>query len=136
MAQAPIRISPFDLTPNRAIGVSLPFNGSAVFNSTYTSRDQIKTNLINFFLTNQGERPFNTTLGGNLRRVTFEQLTSETELKVKNIVLNSLELYFPRVIPKELKVNSYPDSNALEIYLRYIISETNIEDNITLNIQQ
>ena len=32
------------------IGVSFPFNGDAVFNTTFQTRDQIRTNLINFFI--------------------------------------------------------------------------------------
>jgi len=41
------RIDPLDLQPRKAIGVSLPFSGKAVFNSTYQSKDAIKANLIN-----------------------------------------------------------------------------------------
>ena len=39
-----IRVNPLDLQKNIAIGVSLPFNGSGVFKSTYTTKDQIKSN--------------------------------------------------------------------------------------------
>ena len=53
-----ININPLDLETNRAIGVSLPFNGEGVFNSTYTSKDQIKTNILSVILTEQGERIF------------------------------------------------------------------------------
>ena len=42
-----IRVNPLDLQKNIAIGVSLPFNGSGVFKSTYTTKDQIKSNLTN-----------------------------------------------------------------------------------------
>ena len=39
---------PIDLNKRKAIGFSLPFNGPGVFNPTYTTRDQLKSNLINF----------------------------------------------------------------------------------------
>ena len=39
-----IRVNPLDLQKNIAIGVSLPFNGPGVFKSTYTTKDQIKSN--------------------------------------------------------------------------------------------
>ena len=45
------RINPLDLQPRKAIGVSLPFSGKAVFNPTYVTKDAIKNNLINYFLT-------------------------------------------------------------------------------------
>ena len=40
-----IRVNPLDLQGNIAIGVSLPFNGPVAFNSTYSTADQIKSNL-------------------------------------------------------------------------------------------
>ena len=49
MAYKVQRINPLDLQPRKAVGVALPFQGRAVFNSTYTSKDAIKSNLINFF---------------------------------------------------------------------------------------
>ena len=50
------KIDPRDLQPRVAIGVKLPFSGKAVFNSTFTSAEAIKNNLINYFLTGKGER--------------------------------------------------------------------------------
>ncbi len=55
-----VRVNPLDLQGNIAIGVSLPFNGPAgPFNKTYSTADQIKSNLVNLLLTNKGERVFN-----------------------------------------------------------------------------
>ena len=45
------RINPLDRQPRKAVGISLPFSGQAVFNSTYTTKDAIKNNIINFFIT-------------------------------------------------------------------------------------
>ena len=42
--------NPLDLTMRKAIGVSIPFNAPAVFNSTYSTTDQIKSNIINDIL--------------------------------------------------------------------------------------
>ena len=36
------RINPLDRQPRKAVGISLPFSGQAVFNSTYTTKDAIK----------------------------------------------------------------------------------------------
>jgi len=128
-----IRINPLDLKPNTAIGVSVPFNGSGVFISTYTSKDAIRANLINFFLTNQDERVFNPSFGANLRKSIFEQLTTELDNGLDELISHSLDLYFPRVIVKQLKITPDPNTNTLYIFLSYSISETNIEDQITLS---
>ena len=43
------KIFPIDRKPSIAVGVSIPFNAPAVFNSTYTTQDAVRNNLINFF---------------------------------------------------------------------------------------
>ena len=35
------------------VGVAIPFNAPGVFKTTYTTKEAVKNNLINFFLTNQ-----------------------------------------------------------------------------------
>ncbi len=130
-----IRINPVDLKPNVAVGIALPFNGNAVFKSTYTTKDQIKYNLINFFLTNQEERVFNPFFGANLRKSVFDQLTGDLVGGLNELISNSLDLYFPKVIVKELKITPNSESNSLYISLSYQISETNIEDQISLSFE-
>ena len=60
-----------------ALGFSFPLSGRAVFNSTYTTKDVVKTNLINYFLTNPGERPGNPEFGGGLRAFIFSQIEED-----------------------------------------------------------
>jgi hypothetical protein len=52
-----------NLNPNIGLGVNLPFTGSNIFTSTYTTQEAIKANLINYFLTNPGELPLTQHLG-------------------------------------------------------------------------
>ena len=61
-----IRVNPLDLQKNIAIGVSLPF--SKPFTSTYTTKDQIKSNLVNLLLTEVGERVMNPNFGCDLKK--------------------------------------------------------------------
>ena len=42
------KIFPVDRRPGIAVGVNLPFNAPAVFDSTFTTQDAIKNNLINY----------------------------------------------------------------------------------------
>ena len=46
-----------------AQGFSFPLSGNAVFNPTYTAEEVIRTNLINWLLTNKGERVFRPNFG-------------------------------------------------------------------------
>ena len=69
MAFGAQQIYPQDLNVSQAIGINLPLNGPAVFKSNYQTKDAIKNNLINFFLTNPGERYLNPEFGGGLRAI-------------------------------------------------------------------
>ena len=130
------RIDPLDLQPRKAIGVSLPFSGKAVFNSTYQSKDAIKANLINFFLTGQGERYFNPGFGSGLRNLLFSNITQSRISAIKDNIENLLSIYFPRILITTLELSSNPDTNTVVFFLNYRVSETDIEDEIVINIEQ
>ena len=136
MAYKVQRINPLDLQPRKAIGVSLPFSGQAVFNSTYTSKDAIRSNLINFFLTGNNERVFNLDFGAGLRSMLFEGITEDKIEEIKLNINKSLELYFPRVQVKSLNLNAYPDQNLVNFELKYSVLQTNIEDEVSINFEQ
>ena len=130
------RIDPLDLQPRKAIGVSLPFSGTAVFNSTYQSKDAIKANLINFFLTGQGERYFNPGFGSGLRNLLFSNINQTRINAIKDNIENLLSIYFPRIAIINLELSSEPDINTIVFFLKYRVSETDIEDEIVINIEQ
>jgi len=129
------KIDPLDLQPRKAVGVDLPFSGKAVFNSTYQTKDAIRANLLNFFLTGQGERFMNPTFGTGLRNFLFENIDEGTVRKVNNYIRRSLELYFPRVIPTGISLEGIPDTNTVQFFMSYAIAETNIEDELIINIE-
>ena len=76
-----ININPLDLNQNVAVGVVFPFNGNAVFNSSYTTQDQVKSNLINVLLTEPGERIYEPNFGVGLKKLLFENQIKEDELE-------------------------------------------------------
>lgn len=128
-------INPLDQQPRKAVGVSLPFSGQAVFNSTYQTKDAIKTNIINYFLTGVGERYMNPTFGTPLRNQLFENITQDKLSAIKDIIRQGLYLYFPKVIPSVMEVESTPDTNTISFFMSYSISETNIEDELLINFE-
>ncbi len=130
------RINPLDLQPRKAVGVALPFQGRAVFNSTYTTKDATKANLVNFFLTAQYERVFNVNFGAGLRNLLFEQITEDSVATVRSTIQVGLENYFPQVIVNSIKLTPLPDSNTISFELKYSVRETNITDEITINFEQ
>jgi phage baseplate assembly protein W len=133
MAFNPQQINPVDLNPNVAVGVNLPLNGSSVFTPNYQTKDAIKNNLINFFLTNPGERPLNPTFGGGLRAFIFEQITTDNLDFLREDINDKLSLYFPNINVADLIVAGQEDLNQITVTLKYSVINTNITD--TLEIQ-
>jgi phage baseplate assembly protein W len=115
-------ILPIDLQPSTGVGVSIPFNAPAVFSTTYTTSDAIKSNLINFFLTNTNDRYGNPTFGGNMRAFLFEQLAQGTFTDIEEALQAQLAKYFPTVDVVDVRVAQLAEdqgSNILQIQLTY-----------------
>ena len=119
---------PVDTLPDVAVGVSIPFTGRAVFNQTFITKDQIKSNLINFFLTNKGERYLNPGFGGNLRATLFESISDQNLEALESQVRDQLEVLFPTVSVEELRVDSIPDDNLISINLKYKVLNQSLDE--------
>ena len=100
------------------------------------AKDAIKANLINYFLTNKGERFLNPEFGSNIRRLLFENITEENLAEIEAVVADDLEKYFPRVKPTVIQLASNPDTNTIVFFLRYAIVDTNIEDELIINFDE
>jgi len=132
MAFGAKKIFPIDTKPSTAVGVSIPFNAVSVFNPTYTTRDAIRNNLINFFLTEPNERYFNP-FGGGIRSLIFEQINTNSLEFLKEDIQSKIILYFPSVIITSLEVtSSEPDTNQVFVSLYYNIKDTGITDQIEI----
>lgn len=129
------KINPLDLQPRKAIGVNIPFSARAVFNQTFESKDAIRANLINFFLTGRGERLYKPLFGSGLRDLIFDNINNESLGRVEEYVREGLQVYFPRVVVTELNVVGDPDYNKINFFLKYSISNTNIEDELLINFE-
>lgn len=125
---------PLDIQPRKKIGFGFPLNGKSVFVPTYTTKDQIKFNLINYFLTNKGERVFNPFFGADLRKELFQNITEINSELLKLKIQNDLNLYFPGVKIEKLEIISQEDNNMFNIKLFYSLIQFGIEDIITLEV--
>ena len=133
MAFGAKKIFPLDTKPSVGIGISLPFNAPQTFTQTYTTQDQVKSNIINYILTDKEERVFNLDFGSNIRRSLFENITPNT-LKNLEITLNDdLSSYFPNINFTDIKITPNYDVNSISIEVRYSLYNGPINEiNITL----
>jgi len=132
MAFNPRKISPLDTKPSIAIGIGLPLNQPSVFSSTYLTKDAIKANLINFFLTNRKERFLNNTFGANLRAFIFEAITSGNLSNLKDDIQSKINQMFSNIRVESLDINEFPDQNTINLILNYSIPNTNITDKVEI----
>jgi phage baseplate assembly protein W len=129
------QISPLDLRPSTALGVKLPFSADNVFTSVYTTKEQYKYNVINFLLTDRGERPFNFNFGASLRSYLFEQIETQTLDSLESYIRSQVEINFNTLKVKDLSISSDSDRHSINISLSYIIVNTNENDNVIIKIQ-
>jgi phage baseplate assembly protein W len=119
-----------DRNPNRGVGIRLPFNDYNVFTINYTTKDQIKSNLTNYLLTNKGERVFNPEFGADLRRLLFDQMSDFTD--AREVLLDNLSIYFPMITVKSLDFS--PDLNRSLLNIKLTYSINNNADSILIQI--
>lgn len=124
--------NPLDLQNRKIIGFKFPFNAKAVFNLTYNTTDQIKANLINYFMTNKGERVFNPYFGADLKKKIFEPLTINNSELLKKQIQEEIKPLFPQVKINNIDIINDYDNNTMNIIFNYSVLE--IEDSIKIEI--
>ena len=135
MAQIIQNKYPIDSNARKAVGFGFPLNGDAVFVPTYQTRDQIRANLINYLLTNKGERVFNPNFGANLRVLLFENINDDNLEDLTTRIQDNILLQFPQITIKNIQFNNIPDSNVINFTLTYEIILFGIEDNVNILLQ-
>lgn len=135
MAFGAQQIYPIDQLPSKAVGVDLPLNAPSVFKSNFTTAKSIKNNLINFFLTNPKERFLNPEFGGGLRAFIFEQISDDSLFKLESRIQSQLSYYFSNINVVSLDIlKNNVDINEITIQLKYSVTNTNITDELSIQL--
>tara|TARA_B110000046_G_scaffold12843_1_gene12648 strand:+ start:292 stop:699 length:408 start_codon:yes stop_codon:yes gene_type:complete len=135
MAFGARRVYPNDLRPRVAIGVNLPFSAPGVFQPNYQTKDAIRNNLINYFLTNPGERIENPLFGAGLRRYIFTQIETGNLDFIKEDVQTKINDNFSNINVEEVEVLRSVNENTIQINIIYSIPNTGINDTLELNFR-
>lgn len=126
-----IEIKPIDLQPKKALGLRLPFASSGnPFILNYTTKDQLKSNLINILLTNPGERFNEPLFGVGIYDQLFKQKIDSSTLKDR--INNQTRLFAPEVEIINLEI--VQNEHDVEIKVIYRILANNAMDAITLTL--
>ena len=126
---------PIDLTPSVAVGYGFPLDGPAVFVPTFTTREQTRANLVNYLLTNKGERVFNPLFGGDLRSLLFEGILESTQSELLQQIQDQIGQFFPTVQIEEIKFQNQEDRNIINFILTYQIVNFGVTDTLNIELQ-
>ena len=123
-------IPALDQNPVVGIGLAIPFQSTAtsgsdsIFRINYTTAEQVKYNMINYFLTNKGERVFNPNFGGDISRYVFEPndpatteiLKKGIKIKIKRKIDIKIDFCLPRISKKALIVIEITAASAVALF--------------------
>lgn len=132
-------IPALDQNPVVGIGLAIPFQSTAtsgsdsIFRINYTTAEQVKYNMINYFLTNKGERVFNPNFGGDISRYVFEPNDPATTEILKKGIEDDIKLIFPMVKLKEVIVTSDPEYHSITVQIFYSVFSS-LDEFIEFNI--
>ena len=124
---------PLDISQRTAIGFNFPINGPAVFNQTFETREQIKANLLNYLLTNQGERIFNPDFGADLRILLFD-FKDDVDSDLREILQSKVQELFPTVRIEQFELKRQEDQNTIQLSIVYSIQSFGVSDSISINL--
>tara|TARA_Y100000389_G_C17362720_1_gene464620 strand:- start:593 stop:1000 length:408 start_codon:yes stop_codon:yes gene_type:complete len=135
MAQIVNSVFPLPGSGSLALGFSFPLSGDAVFNPTFTTKEVIKTNLLNWLLTNKGERVMRPTFGANLRDFIGEGINDGTNAAIQERIRSNINIQFPEILVKSIDFDNQPDTNTINLFVNYLIRNIGVEDEINIAIQ-
>ena len=103
--------------------------------SYITTREVIKTNLINWLLTNKGERVFRPNFGANLRALLWEGINEGTNLALENTIQDNIASNFPTIEVNNIQFNNQNDRNTINFILDYEIRNIGQTDQVNIELQ-
>ena len=133
MAFNPQIIPATDFYPNVGVGLGLPFSTPGVFQLTYSSAAALKNNMINYLLTEPGERWDNPTFGGGLRKYLFEQISNGNLESIQDDLSSRIAQTFPQVTLNKVEVIGDPITQVVTANIYYSVNNQSITDQIEIN---
>ena len=121
------------------IGLKLPLQKSdsseGYFESTTTSIEAIRENIINLILTRKGERVMNPTLGLNLDEFLFENITDDVIYLIREDLESTFKFWIPFVGINNLDIVRNDARNVIEINIKFFMrSNPSIIESVQVEI--
>jgi phage baseplate assembly protein W len=121
-----------------AYGITLPIQiGNTAFNQSFTSFEQVKSNIKNVLLTKRLERVMNPDFGSGLQELLFEMNDEILVSDVEEVIRESVQRWLPYVSVDTINVrstNELKDLNRLDISISFRVSNNPNLDNVTITL--
>jgi hypothetical protein len=124
---------------DKSVGVTLPLRkgNNGYFEVSYTTKDQIKSNIKSLLLTQKGERLMQPTFGSDLRRYLFEPISSNLDSFIEDSIMEAINTWMPYVTVESIiydTSNDLKDMNRIDLELKYSLKYSNSQTLEQLNI--
>ncbi len=124
---------------DKSVGVTLPLRkgNNGYFEVSYTTKDQIKSNIKSLLLTQKGERLMQPTFGSNLQRALFEQNSNNLDAFIEDTIMEAIDTWMPYVTIESIVYdtdNTLKDRNRIDLELKYSLKYSNSQTLEQLNI--
>lgn len=126
-----MRVLSQNTNKQRKVGISIPFNSTNVFTSTTSTKEQVKSNLFNFVLTQKGERLYDPEFGTNLRKKLYEPIIDIENFKEE--LLQDITNRFRSVLDNlDLEIDVDKNYSLVGIYITYVVKIDGSTDAVAL----
>lgn len=121
-----------------AIGISLPIQiTDTAFAQTYTTIEQVKSNIKNLLLTVRGERILQPEFGSGLQEILFEFNNDDYAQRVEETIEDSLEQWLPYVTVEDIEIEQtdlLKDRNQVNVSITFRVGENTNLDVVTFTV--
>ncbi len=121
-----------------AIGITLPIQiGNTAFNQSFTTKEQVSSNIKNLLLTKKGERLLQPNFGSGLQELLFDFNDDRLAIKIEEIITESITNWLPYVDIRQIDVaqsNENKDRNQVEISITFGVANTPDLNQVTFTV--
>jgi phage baseplate assembly protein W len=123
-----------------AIGIKLPIAIiDTAFNQSFSTIDQVKTNIISLLKTQKRERLMQPQLGCGLHELLFEQNDDELETRIEEVISTAISTWLPFVIIDSIIIDQSDDlknKNSVNVSIRFSLDRNPSTETVTFNMSE
>lgn len=100
------------------------------------NENAIKQSVRNLILTSMGDKPFQETVGSNVKSILFEQWDVFTKDSLEDNIRDVIARFEPRIVVESVDIEDESDINSLEVSINYVIVGQTFTQNIAFLLEK